>query len=156
MTNAIVSSEQHTPDIGSKREQRGNIVRLSLAQALAGANSTVIYATGAIIGAHLAPVEALATLPISIFVVGMAACILPTGMIARRYGRRAAFLAGTAGGVLTGLLAALAVILGSFWIFCLATFFGGVYAAVVLSFRFAAADCVEPEWRPRALSIVRR
>lgn len=154
MTNAIVSSEQHTPDIGSKREQRGNIVRLSLAQALAGANSTVIYATGAIIGAHLAPVEALATLPISIFVVGMAACILPTGMIARRYGRRAAFLAGTAGGVLTGLLAALAVILGSFWIFCLATFFGGVYAAVVLSFRFAAADCVEPEWRPRALSIV--
>src|SRR5699024_5811068 len=41
----------------------------------------------------------LATLPISIFVVGMAACIPPAGAIARRYGRRAAFLAGTAGGV---------------------------------------------------------
>ncbi|OJY63084.1 MAG: MFS transporter [Sphingobium sp. 66-54] len=142
------------PDLGSRREQRGTIIRLSLAQALAGANSTVIYATGAIIGAALAPDKALATLPISVFVVGMAACILPAGMIARRYGRRAAFLAGTAGGVLTGLLAALAVVLGSFWLFCLATFFGGAYAAVVLSFRFAAADCVEPEWRPRALSIV--
>ncbi|MFD2427296.1 MFS transporter [Sphingobium scionense] len=154
MTNANISLEQHAPEIGSRREQRGNILRLSLAQALAGANSTVIYATGAIIGAMLAPDKALATLPISIFVVGMAACILPTGKIAHHYGRRAAFLAGTVGGVLAGLLAALAVILGSFWIFCLATFFGGAYAAVVLSFRFAAADCVEPEWRPRALSIV--
>ena len=140
--------------IGDRREQRGNIARLTLAQALAGANSAVIYAVGAIIGAALAPDKALATLPISVFVVGMAACILPAGTIARRHGRRAAFLAGTGGGVLAGLLAALAVLWGSFWLFCLATFFGGAYAAVVLSFRFAAADCVEPQWQPRALSIV--
>lgn len=140
--------------LGTRQEQRNTIWRLAIAQALAGANSVVIYATGAIIGATLAPIEALATLPISIFVVGMAACILPTGRIARRYGRRASFLAGSACGVLAGLLAMLAVMLGSFWLFCLATFFGGAYAAVVLSFRFAAADCVEPEWRPRALSIV--
>ena len=123
-------------------------------QALAGANSVVVYATGAIIGHELAPDAALSTLPISIFVVGMAACILPTGMIARRYGRRMAFMAGTACGVLVGLLCALAVLKGSFWLFCLGSFFGGAYAAVVLSFRFAAADCVEPERRPRALSIV--
>lgn len=140
--------------VGDRREQRGNIARLALAQALAGANSAVIYAVGAIVGAALAPDAALATLPISIFVVGMAACILPAGTVARHHGRRAAFLAGTAGGVLAGLFAALAVVQGSFWLFCLATFFGGAYAAVVLSFRFAAADCVEPEWQPRALSIV--
>jgi MFS family permease len=126
----------------------------ALAQALAGANSTVIHATGAIVGDMLAPDRALATLPISFFVVGMAACILPTGIIARRYGRRAAFLAGTGCGVLVGLLAAIAVVLGSFWLFCLGTFFGGADAAVVLSFRFAAADCVEPERRGRALSLV--
>ncbi len=151
---STTSVEQHPFALGSRRQQRSTIARLAIAQALAGANSTVVYATGAIIGAMLAPDKALATLPISIFVVGMAACILPTGMIARRHGRRAVFLAGTACGVFTGLLAALAVILGSFWLFCCATFFGGAYAAVVLSFRFAAADCVEPEWRPRALSIV--
>ena len=138
----------------SESEQRGNIVRLTVAQALAGANSVVVYATGAIIGHLLAPNKALATLPISIFVVGMAACILPAGAIARRHGRRAAFLAGTGCGVLTGLLAAVAVVLGSFWLFCLATFFGGAYAAVVLSFRFAAADGVDPSRRARALSFV--
>lgn len=138
----------------SEREQRGNIIRLALAQALAGANSVVVYATGAIIGHMLAPNKTLATLPISIFVVGMAACILPAGSIARRHGRRAAFLAGTGCGVLTGLLAAVAVVSGSFWLFCLATFLGGAYAAVVLSFRFAAADGVDAPRRARALSFV--
>ncbi len=129
-------------------------MRLTVAQALAGANSVVVYATGAIIGNMLAPDKTLATLPISIFVVGMAACILPAGAIARRYGRRMAFLAGAGCGVLVGVLAALAVMIGSFWLFCLATFFGGAYASVVLSFRFAAADGVSPAMRPRALSFV--
>ena len=133
---------------------RSNVARLTIAQALAGANAVVVYATGSIVGNVLAPAPALATLPISIFVVGMAACTLPAGVIAQRYGRRAAFLAGTGCGVLVGLLSALAVVLGSFWLFCIATFFGGAYAAVVLSFRFAAADCVAPEKRPRALSFV--
>ncbi|HGK5993310.1 TPA: MFS transporter, partial [Pseudomonas aeruginosa] len=65
-----------------------------------------------------------------------------------------AFLAGTLCGVLTGLVAALAVIMDSFWLFCLATFLGGAYAAVVLSFRFAAADGVDESRRARALSMV--
>ena len=136
------------------RSGDADVLRLAIAQALAGANSGVVYATGAIVGNMLAPSKALATLPISLFVVGMAACTLPAGAIARRHGRRAAFLAGTGCGVLVGLLAALAVVLGSFWLFCAATFFGGAYTAVVLSFRFAAADCVPLERRPRALSAV--
>lgn len=137
-----------------EKMQQGNIWRLAIAQALAGANSVVVYATGAIIGDQLAPSSMLATLPISIFVVGMAACILPVGWIARRHGRLSAFLAGTGAGALAGLLAALAVIMGWFWLFCLATFLGGSYAAVVLSFRFAVADGLAPERQSRALSLV--
>ncbi|MXP63277.1 MFS transporter [Roseomonas sp. M0104] len=134
--------------------ERGNVARLAIAQALAGANATIVYATGAVVGNTLAPDKALATLPITIFVVGMAACTLPAGAVAQRHGRRAAFLLGTGCGVLVGLLAALAVTLGSFWLFCLATFFGGAYAAVVLTFRFAAADCVPATRRARAISAV--
>jgi predicted MFS family arabinose efflux permease len=135
-------------------QERGNVVRLTIAQALAGANATIVYATGAVVGNTLAPDKALATLPITIFVIGMAACTLPAGAVAQRYGRRASFLMGTACGVLVGLIAALAVLLGSFWLFCAATFFGGAYAAVVLSFRFAAAEGVPAERRPRAISAV--
>src|SRR5690606_28781047 len=57
-------------------------------------------------------------------------------------------------GMLAGLLAMIAVVMGWFWLFCLATFFGGSYAAVVLSFRFAAADGVAPQRRAKALSLV--
>src|SRR3546814_1413410 len=151
MKNNNTDSPNSSSLVLPEKVQRENIWRLSVAQALAGANSVVVYATGAIVGDMLAPNKALATLPISIFVVGMAACILPMGAIARRHGRRTAFLAGTACGVLVGLLAAAAVVISSFWLFCLATFFGGAYAAVVLSFRFAAADGVSAPLRARAL-----
>lgn len=76
------------------------------------------------------------------------------GAIARRHGRRTDFLFGTGAGVLTGLLATIAVMTEGFWLFCLATFFGGGYAAVVLSFRFAEAGGEEPKQRARALSLV--
>lgn len=149
---ASPSTERVSPDLYA--HSRSNVARLTLAQALSGANAVVVYATGAIVGNLLAPNPALATLPITIFVIGMAACSLPAGLIAQRYGRRTAFMIGTGCGVLVGLLSALAVVQGHFWLFCVATFFGGAYAAVVLSFRFAAADCVPPSRRPRALSFV--
>lgn len=154
MTHSSASLGHERSSVLPENVQQGNIWRLTTAQALAGANSVVVYATGSIVGNMLAPTPMLATLPISIFVVGMATCTLPMGAIARRHGRRAAFLLGTSAGVLTGLLAMLAVMMEGFWLFCLATFFGGVYAAVVLSFRFAAADGVEPKRRARALSLV--
>ena len=138
----------------SFQHARSNVLRLAIAQALAGANSTILYATGAVIGDMLAPDKALATMPISIFVVGMAACTLPAGAVARRHGRRTAFLLGTGLGVFGGLMAASAILLGSFPLFCLAAFCCGAYAAVVLSFRFAAAECVPADRRARALSIV--
>src|SRR6185503_19504441 len=137
-----------------KAQVRNNMIRFAVAQAFGSANSVIVYATGAIVGDMLAPNKALATFPISVFVVGMAACTLPTGAIARRWGRQAAFRTGTMAGMTAGLISALAVLLGSFWLFSAAMFLGGAYAAAVLSFRFAAADVVPPEQRARALSVV--
>ena len=131
-----------------------NALRLAFAVALAGANATVIFATGAIVGSMLAPNPAYATLSISVFVVGMAAGTLPIGWIARRYGRRAAFMTGAGAGVLTGLLACYAVVTGSFALFCLSTFFGGLYQAAAQSYRFAAADSASDTFRPKAIAWV--
>jgi MFS family permease len=133
---------------------RGNVVRLAIAQALGGANAAVIFATGSIVGATLAPDMSLATLPLSMFVVGLAAGTLPTGTISRLYGRRAAFMIGAVLGVLTGLLAAYAILRGSFVLFCCATFLGGLYGAVGQSYRFAAADGASAAYRPKAVSWV--
>jgi MFS family permease len=133
---------------------RSNVVRLAAAQALTGANSAVIFATGSIVGASLAPEISLATVPLSMYVLGLAAGTLPTGAISRRYGRRVAFIIGTGCGAITGLLGAFAILHASFWLFCGATFIGGLYGAVSQSYRFAAADGASAEYRPKAVSWV--
>src|SRR3974377_1302019 len=104
---------------------RANVARLAAAQALTGANSAVIFATGAIVGATMAPSMSLATVPLSMYVVGLAAGTLPTGAISRRYGRRVAFIIGTGCGTLPGLLGSFAILRGSFALFLLRHFLGG-------------------------------
>ncbi|WP_043159900.1 MFS transporter [Bradyrhizobium sp. Ai1a-2] len=141
-------------EIADDARARANVLRLAAAQALTGANSAVIFATGSIVGATLAPSVALATVPLSMYVLGLAAGTLPTGAISRAYGRRTAFIIGTGCGALTGVLGAFAILRGAFWLFCLATFLGGLYGAVAQSYRFAAADGASREFRPRAVSWV--
>ena len=141
-------------DMSGDARARSNVVRLAAAQALTGANSAVIFATGSIVGATLAPNISFATVPLSMYVVGLAAGTLPTGAISRLYGRRVAFIIGTGCGVLTGLLGAFAILHGSFPLFCCATFLGGLYGAVSQSYRFAAADGASAAFRPKAVSWV--
>ena len=137
-----------TDEIHDDARARSNVVRLAAAQALTGANSAVIFATGSIIGATLAPDISLATVPLSMYVLGLAAGTLPTGAISRAYGRRTAFIIGTVCGVATGLLGAFAILHASFALFCCATFLGGLYGAVSQSYRFAAADGASAGFRP--------
>jgi MFS family permease len=143
-----------TDEFSDDARARSNVIRLAAAQALTGANSAVIFATGSIVGATLAPDVSFATVPISVYVVGLAFGTLPTGAISRRYGRRVTFLIGTGCGVLTGLLAAFAILRGSFVLFCCATFLGGLYGAISQSYRFAAADGASAAYRPKAVSWV--
>ena len=141
-------------EISDDARARSNLARLAAAQALTGANSAVIFATGSIVGAALAPDMSLATVPLSMYVLGLAAGTLPTGAISRAYGRRIAFMIGTGCGVLTGLLGSFAILHGSFALFCCATFLGGLYGAVSQSYRFAAADGASAAFRPKAVSWV--
>ena len=141
-------------EIADDARARANVLRLAAAQALTGANSAVIFATGSIVGATLAPSVSLATVPLSMYVLGLAAGTLPTGAISRAFGRRTAFIIGTGCGALTGALGAFAILRGAFWLFCLATFLGGLYGAVAQSYRFAAADGASAAFRPKAVSWV--
>src|ERR1700738_4899132 len=141
-----------TQEMANDARARSNVPRLAAAQALTGANSAVIFATGSIVGATLAPTISLATVPLSMYVLGLASGTLPTGAISRAYGRRVAFIIGTGCGVLTGALGAFAILRGSFVLFCCATFLGGLYGAVSQSYRFAAADGASTAFRPKAVS----
>src|SRR5712692_10700048 len=138
---------------GDRLARRSALV-LAVTQALAGGNNLVLVATAGIVGTTLAPDKGLATLPISIFVLGLWMGTLPIGVLARRLGRRAALQIGTACGVLTGLICCVAVLLGSFALFNVGAVFSGFYAAAHQSYRFAAADTASEAFRPKAISWV--
>jgi len=127
---------------------------LAVGQALAGGNNTVIVATASILGSMLAPDKSLATLPISMMVVGIWAGTLPVGFLAKRYGRRTAYVSASACGAIAGLIGYAAIIQGSFPLLLLGTFFGGLYAASHMSYRFGAADTASPEFKPKAIAWV--
>jgi len=127
---------------------------LSATQALCMSGSFLFFLLGGIIGSQLAPTPALATLPVSLMILGLAASVLPAGALIRRRGRRPVFVGSAvlaAGGC---ILAGLAIMGGRYWLFCAAAFLLGANNAVVMQYRFAAVEYVEPARASRAIAVV--
>ncbi|MEZ5839911.1 MAG: MFS transporter [Hyphomicrobiales bacterium] len=146
-----MSTSEHVVD---DRLARRNALILAVAQALGGANSTVTFALGGLVGHWLAENKALSTLPITCFVLGTAATTIPASMLTRRIGRRAGFMIGSLLGIVAGLTAMRAIMIADFWLFALGTFLAGCYAAFVQLYRYAAADTASDAFRGKAISWV--
>jgi MFS family permease len=151
--SAIAETPPFDAATGDRLAKRNALV-LAAGQALAGANNTVIVATGSILGVMLAPDKSLATMPISAMVLGIWAGTLPLGFLSKRYGRRTAFVSGTACGAIAGLLGYVAILQASFWLFLVSAFCGGLYAASHNAYRFGAADTASASFKPKAVSWV--
>lgn len=127
---------------------------LTPVQALAQSGVPIVVLLGGIIGTRLAPAAELATLPVALVVVGTALTTVPAALIMHRFGRKAGFLFGTTYACASGLVAAYAVHIESFWLFCAATFFVGSHNAFIQQYRFAVAESVPPERVAKALSVL--
>ncbi len=131
-----------------------NVRLLFIAQALGMASTPLNTLLGGIIGTRLAPDPLFATLPVALVIVGTAAAIMPVAMLMRSRGRRFGFMFTTAVAIAGTLLAAVAIELQNFWLFCLATPLLGVNVASVQQYRFAVAENVASADVPRAVSLV--
>jgi MFS family permease len=131
-----------------------NVYVLALAQALSAAGMMTVFLLGGIIGSGLAPVPHLATLPVSLTVVGLAATTIPAALLMERIGRRNAFVASAALAAVAALLVARAVVLSSFALLCVATLVLGANLAFQQQHRFAAAESVPPGRVSHAVSMV--
>ena len=119
---------------------------------MAGTSLMVLLA--GIIGTDIAPSADLATLPIALVVVGLAASTLPTGRLLERFGRRPVFIAYGFVAVLAAGVAASSLHIGTFGGFCLAAFLMGWAGAAGHQYRFAALEAVPPELAPKATSVL--
>lgn len=133
---------------------RRNIAVLTAAQALGGASPPIVMSLGGLVGQQLSPDPAWLTFPVSLFGLGLAIGTLPAAFIMRRWGRRNGYVFGGLIGIVAGLIAAFGISSRSFEIFCIGTFIAGFYSSYVQSYRFAAADAVEGDWKAKAISWV--
>jgi MFS family permease len=127
---------------------------LSATQALCMSGSFLFVLLGGIIGSELAPAPGLATLPVSVLIVGLAASVLPAGALIRRIGRRSAFVTSALLAGLGCIAAGFGIHAANFWIFCAAALLLGANNAMVMQYRFAAVEYVEPEHASKAIAIV--
>ncbi len=127
---------------------------LSATQALCMSGSFLFVLLGGIIGTHLAPTPALATLPVSVLVAGVAASVLPAGALIHRFGRRPVFVGSALVAACGCVLAGFAISAGNYWAFCAAAFLLGANNAVVMQYRFAATEYVDAVRASRAIAVV--
>jgi MFS family permease len=127
---------------------------LAAAQMLGSSGLTVVVILGGIVATQIAPRPSLATVPLSLAIVATALTTIPASLLMRRIGRRAGFIVGASVGLVGGLVAAQAVILADFLMFCAATLLMGSSMAFTQQYRFAAAESAPPERLSQAVSYV--
>jgi MFS family permease len=135
-------------------EARRNVALLAACQAMLFTNNSTLIAINGLAGLALAPYAALATLPITCWVLGAAIATMPASMHMKRVGRRAGLTSGTFWAVVGALICAGAIWQQSFWLLCLGTLVWGVYNAYGQYYRFAAADVAGPDFKATAISLV--
>ena len=133
---------------------RKNVAVLATAQALLLANSSTAIAINGLAGYALASNKALATLPVTGWVIGAAVATFPASMLMKRVGRRGGFSFGVLVGMLGAAICSLAVALGDFWLLCLGTLVFGAYNGFAQYYRFAAADAAPGDFKSKAISLV--
>lgn len=131
-----------------------NIALLAGCQAMLLSISPTVIALGALAGLALAPSAALATLPVSFWVVGGMLATFPASLHMRAVGRQRGLIHGALLAVGGALVSAAAVWMASFALLCFGAMLFGAQHAVGQYYRFAAADSAPPEGRSRAISLV--
>jgi len=131
-----------------------NVFLLACCQALLFTNNVTLISLNGLAGFALAGNKALATLPVTGYVVGAALSTFPASMWMKRVGRRNGFLTGTFFGLAGGAITTIAIWQSSFWLLVFGTLVLGTYNAFGQYYRFAAADATPISWRARAISLV--
>ena len=129
-----------------------NLFLLISSQVFAFTAATVTVFISGIIGSQLSPIKTLSTLPPSIYVVGTAAATIFAAKIMSIIGRRLGFIFASVAGSISCLIGAYAIMIESFFIFCIAKFILGATMAFTHQYRFAAAESVEKDKAPKAIS----
>ena len=152
MTAPDLSLPQDTAQDEARAKR--NVAVLVAAQALLGAQMPMVFTVGGLAGTMLTPIPCLATLPITMVVLGSFTTAPWLSSLMQRAGRVPGFLLGAFGGAAGAAICAWALWLGSFPLFLVGSYLTGIYMSAQGFYRFAAADTASDSFRPKAISYV--
>ncbi len=131
-----------------------NLLILLVCQLISATGAIVLVTLGGIIGSGLTQNQALATLPVSIMVISVAATTIPATLLMRSIGRKHGSTLASLSAAVATLLAAYAISISSFSMFVGAAAIFGINMAFTQQYRFAAVESVDQQYASRAISIV--
>ena len=132
-----------------------NISLLFMAQPFVMCSAPIIVFIGGLLSSELTTNSSLATLPISLMILGVAAGSIPAAAIAKSQGRKFAVFSGFSCLLIASLLAFLATKLASFELFTFSSFLFGIGGAFTQQLRFAAIESTNNEEDiPKILAIL--
>ncbi len=131
-----------------------NLAVLCLCQLVSVSGSVLVVTVGGLVGMELATDPRIATLPLSIMIVGTALSTVAAALLMQRYGRRLGFAFGALLAAAGALLAAGGLEAKSFVVFCAGIACIGIQNAFVQQYRFAAAESVAVRHAGRAISLI--
>lgn len=135
-------------------KDRIQVVLLAATQALVMSGASLIMTVTALTGTLLADDPAMATMPLAFQFVGMMVATIPASLYMGKVGRKIGFMTGLGFGVFSAIIAAWGIFEGSFWLFSLGSFGLGINNSFAAYLRFAAAEVVDVDRRPQAISYV--
>jgi len=131
-----------------------NVGLLAACQAMLMTNNATLVAVNGLAGLALAPNPALATLPVTCWVLGGALATMSASQYMKRVGRKSGLIRGAAIGIVGALICAAAVWQASFWLLCFGALVFGSFNAFGQYYRFVATEVAPPDFRATAVSLV--
>jgi len=131
-----------------------NVLLLTISQVFGFTAATITVFLSGIIGSQITSIKFLSTLPTAIYVVGTAIFTILAARIMSKIGRRLGFIFAAFGSSVASLLGAFSISQQNFILFCVSCLILGMGAAFNHQYRFAAAESVEKEKAPKAISIL--
>ena len=132
-----------------------NIWLLFVAQPLGMASSSMVVFAGGLLATKIAPSPELATLPLTLMILGTAIAVIPASLTMKKLGRRKGTILGLSIAVSGAVLSMFAALNSAFILLLAGSMLLGTSLAFVAQMRFAAIESVHHALdAPKAMSVL--
>ena len=131
-----------------------NFIVICISSTIAAFPPMAVVLLGGIITSQIMMKDSLATVPMTLMIIGIAISAPIASRFMSMLGRRKGFLFSSLLSCLALIICSIAIYLENFFIFALGNFLIGSSQAFIHQYRFAASESVAKEFIPRSISII--